>query len=80
MIGLIIICVVALLLIAAAAVIAWNVGYKYRQNIAEKAIGGAENEALRIVEEAKKTGEAKKREALVEAREEIHKKIGRAHV
>jgi len=72
-IGLIIICVVALLLIAAAAVIAWNVGYKYRQNIAEKAIGGAENEALRIVEEAKKTGEAKKREALVEAREEIHK-------
>jgi len=41
--------------------------------IGERAIGSAEAEAVRIVEEAQKTSEAKKREALVEAREEIHK-------
>ena len=53
--------------------VGWNIGYRYRKDIAEKAIGGAENEAVRIVEEAKREGESKKREALVEAREEIHR-------
>ena len=53
--------------------VGWNIGYRYRKDIAEKAIGGTENEAVRIVEEAKREGESKKREALVEAREEIHR-------
>ncbi|NLW16277.1 MAG: ribonuclease Y [Firmicutes bacterium] len=48
-------------------------GYLYRKKIAEQKIGGAEQEALRIVEEAKKTAEAKRREVLLEAKEEVHR-------
>ena len=48
-------------------------GYRYRKNAAEKEIGSAEQEATRIVNDALKSAESKKREALVEAREEIHK-------
>ena len=49
------------------------VGQLHRKNVAEKEIGGAENEAKRIINEAIKGGENKKREMLLEAKEEIHK-------
>ena len=49
------------------------IGQLYRKNVAEKEIGGAENEAKRIINEAIKGGENKKREMLLEAKEEIHK-------
>ncbi len=45
-------------------------GFIYRKSIAEKAIGTAEKEAIRIVEQAKKDGESKKKELLIEAKEE----------
>lgn len=48
-------------------------GFTYRKNIAEKQIGGAEEEAKRIINESIKTAESKKREAVLEAKEEIHK-------
>ena len=55
------------------AVIFFLVGMNYRKKIAEKEIGSAEDEARRIINEAIKSGESKKREMLVEAKEEIHK-------
>ena len=54
-----------------AAVLFFLVGYQYRRNVAEKEISSAEEEAKRIINEAIKSAESKKREALVEAKEEI---------
>ena len=49
------------------------VGYLYRKQVAEKEIGSAEQEATRIVNDAIKSAETKKREAILEAKDEIHK-------
>ena len=48
-------------------------GILYRKKVAEKQIGSAEEEAKRIINESIKGGENKKREMLLEAKEEIHK-------
>ena len=48
-------------------------GILYRKKVAEKQIGSVEEEAKRIINEAIKGGENKKREMLLEAKEEIHK-------
>ena len=48
-------------------------GVTYRKKVAEKEIGSAEEEARRIINESIKGGENKKREMLLEAKEEIHK-------
>ena len=55
------------------AVIFFLAGIAYRKKVAEREIGSAETEATRIINEAIKGGENKKREMLVEAKEEIHK-------
>ena len=47
-------------------------GSAYRKKSAEKAIGSAENEAKRILNDAMKTAETRKKEALLEAKDEIH--------
>ncbi|MBQ3055711.1 MAG: ribonuclease Y [Oscillospiraceae bacterium] len=60
---------VALVLI----VVAFISGISYRKRVGEKEIASAEEEAKRIVNEAIKAAESKKREALIEAKEEIHK-------
>lgn len=49
------------------------VGYLVRKNIAEGKVATAEETASRILQEAEKTGEAKKKESLLEAKEEIHR-------
>ena len=49
------------------------IGMTYRKKVAEKEIGSAEEEARRIINESIKGGENKKREMLLEAKEEIHK-------
>ena len=54
-------------------VITFFVGVKYRKKVAEAEIGSAEEEAKRIVAEGEKQAESKKREALVEAKDEIHR-------
>lgn len=46
------------------------VGVNYRKRIAEAQIGSAEARSRQIIDEALKTAESKKREALVEAKEE----------
>lgn len=49
------------------------VGILYRKNVSEKTIGSAEQEATRIINDAIKSGETKKREAILEAKDEILK-------
>jgi len=55
------------------AVVFFIIGVKYRKKIAEGELQSAETEAKRIVNEAIKSAESKKRETLIEAKEEIHK-------
>ncbi|MBR6826492.1 MAG: ribonuclease Y [Oscillospiraceae bacterium] len=57
----------------AVAFVCFFLGISYRKKVAEKEIGSAETEATRIINDAIKSGESKKREMLVEAKEEIHK-------
>lgn len=64
---------VAFLLIVIVGVITFRMGISYRKKIAEAEIGGAEQEAKKIVSEAAVAAENKKREVLIEAKEEAHK-------
>ncbi|MBQ8002664.1 MAG: ribonuclease Y [Clostridia bacterium] len=48
-------------------------GNYHRKKVAEAAIGSAEEEAKRIVDDAHKAAQNKKKEALLEAKDEIHK-------
>ena len=52
-------------------VIAFPVGVQYRKKVAEAELGSAEEEAKRLISDAIKTAESKKKEALVEAKDEI---------
>ena len=63
----------AIVLIVAFCVIGFVSGMTYRKKVAEREISSAEDEAKRIINDAIKGAESKKREALVEAKEEIHK-------
>ncbi len=63
----------AIVLIIAFCVIGFVSGMTYRKKVAEREISSAEDEAKRIINDAIKGAESKKREALVEAKEEIHK-------
>ncbi|MCX7842434.1 MAG: ribonuclease Y [Clostridia bacterium] len=58
---------------AIASSIMFRKGIEHRRLKAEAEIGSAEQEAKRIVNEAQKIGEAKKREILLEAKEEVHR-------
>ncbi|MBR5991244.1 MAG: DUF3552 domain-containing protein, partial [Clostridia bacterium] len=67
----------AILLIIAAAVlfgvIGFVVGGEHRKRTAEAAIGSANQEATRIINQAMTVAEQKKKEAILEAKDEIHK-------
>lgn len=67
---------VSVILIIAAAVIFGVVGFilgeLHRKKVAEAAIGSATEEATRIVNQAVQTAENKKRESILEAKDEIH--------
>lgn len=58
---------------AAVGAVGAGTGYWIRKRIAEAKIVSAEEAAKKIVVDAERAGEAKKKEALVEAKEEIHK-------
>ena len=60
-----------LIAVVVTAVICFPLGISYRKKVSEKEISSAEEEARRIINEAIKSSESKKREALVEAKEEI---------
>ena len=66
-----IICIVAALAVGAAVGVL--AGINIRKNTAEKEIGSAEDEAKRIVSDAIKNAEAKKKELVLEGKEEVHR-------
>lgn len=67
-------CIVLIVVfLAAGAVAGFFIGGNHRKKVAEAQIGSAEQEAVRIVNEAEKDAEAKKKEILVEGRDEIHR-------
>ena len=55
------------------AVIGFAVGVAYRKRVSEREIGSAEAEATRLINEAIRSGESRKKEMLLEAKDEIHK-------
>ena len=65
--------VVAVVLAVISGAICFRLGISHRKRIAEAQIGSAEAEAKRLVDEAVKTAENKKRESLLSAKEEIIK-------
>ena len=65
--------VVAVLLSAIVGFVCFKLGVSHRKKIAENEIGSAEAEAKEIIQRATKEGENKKRELMLEAKEENHK-------
>ena len=69
--------ILAIVLIIVAAVVGIAVGFisgmTYRKKVAEREIGSAEAEATRIINEAIRGGESRKKEMLLEAKDEIHR-------
>ncbi len=55
------------------AVVCFAIGVVYRKKVGEREIGSAETEATRIINEAIRSGESRKKEMLLEAKDEIHK-------
>ncbi len=51
----------------------FGLGIAYRKKVAEAEIGSAETEATRLINEAIRSGESRKKEMLLEAKDEIHK-------
>ena len=67
---------VILIVIAAAVlsgIVCFIAGVTYRKKVGEREIGSAEAEATRIINEAIRGGENRKKEMLLEAKDEIHK-------
>jgi ribonuclease Y len=54
-------------------VLAFFIGIIYRKKVSEREIQSAEEKAKKIINDSIKAAESKKREALLEAKEEIHK-------
>jgi len=55
------------------AVVSFFLGVAYRKRFSEREIGSAEQEATRLINEAIRSGESRKKEMLLEAKDEIHK-------
>ena len=70
-ISLFVVIIVACVVVAAAAGVA--IGIVYRKKVAEATIGSAQQEATRIVNDAVSKAESKKKEAILEAKDEIHR-------
>jgi len=54
-------------------VVAFIAGILYRKRVGEREIGSAETEATRIINEALRSAESRKKEMLLEVKDEIHK-------
>ena len=59
--------------VVVAAVLFFILGITYRKRVSEREIQSAEEKAKRIINDSIKAAENRKREALLEAKEEIHK-------
>ena len=66
-----IICIIAAIVVGAGAGV--FLGIAIRKNTAEKEIGSAEEEAKKIVADAIKTAEARKKEVVLEGKDEVHR-------
>ena len=66
----ILLCIMTLVI---GGVVGTFIGVAHRKKVAEAEIGSAEEEAKRIVDEAVKNAEAKKKEILIEGKDELHK-------
>lgn len=64
---------IAVLAAAVCGAVAFFAGVNHRKREAEAAIGSAEDEAKRIISNAIKTAAAKKKEAVLEGKDEIHR-------
>lgn len=53
--------------------IAFKIGVNYRKKVAEAEIGSAEEQAKKILSEAERDAETTRKEAIIEAKDEIHK-------
>ena len=51
----------------------FGIGVAYRKKVAGREIGSAEQEATRLINEAIRSGESRKKEMLLEAKDEIHR-------
>ncbi|MDR0914158.1 MAG: ribonuclease Y [Oscillospiraceae bacterium] len=49
------------------------IGINHRKRVAEKEIGSAEEQAKRIISDAMKSAEARKKEAILEGKDEVHR-------
>ncbi len=65
--------IAAVIALIVGIAIGFFAGNYHRKKVAEAAIGSAEEEAKRIVDDAHKAAQNKKKEALLEAKDEIHK-------
>ena len=65
--------IIAVICAVAAGIAAFFAGVAHRKKTAEFTIGSAEQEAKRIISDAIKTSEAKKKEAVLEGKDEIHR-------
>ena len=64
--------VIGVIVAVACVILGFVFGYVYRRRSAEKAIGSAEENAKRILNDAMKNVETRKKEILLEAKEETH--------
>ncbi|MCL6637511.1 MAG: ribonuclease Y [Alicyclobacillus sp.] len=64
--------VVWLVVVLIALAVGCGAGYVIRRSVAESKVGTAEARALQILEAAKRDGESKQKELLLEAKEEAH--------
>lgn len=64
---------IAALAAVVVGILAFALGMAYRKHKAEAAVGSAEQEAKRIIGDAVKAAEAKKKEIVLEGKDEIHR-------
>ena len=65
--------IIAVLTGVVALAIGIGLGMVIRKRTAEREIGSAEQEATRLINDAIRSGESRKKEMLLEAKDEIHK-------
>ena len=65
--------IISAAVLVVAAVVFFFLGITYRKKVSEREIQSAEEKAKRIINDSIKAAESKKREAMLEAKEEIHR-------
>lgn len=73
--AIVILCIVIAVIVSGGlcSVLFFKIGVKYRKQIAEAEIGSAEDQAARILQDAGKEAAAQKKQALIEAKDDIYK-------